>query len=703
MQFSLVLILASLAPGVAFESRVDLRSHANPIRKVVTLMQNMQKEIEAEGAKEKELFDKFMCFCSANTGDLGKAEEDAKAKAEEMAAKLKSETAEKSQIEQELVDHKSDREAAKSDIAEATTLREKEKAEFDAMKADSETNIAAMASAIPAIEKGMGGAALLQMPAGNRLKKLVESSSSMDPMDRRDALAFLEGSTEDYSGNAGQILGILKQMKDEMEANLAEAVSDESKAAAGFADLQKSKETEIEVATEAIETKTARSGELAVSVVQTKDALEDAQEEIANAGKYAQQLAEQCATKEKEWAERQKARSMEISAISDAIGILNDDDALDVFKKSSAGASASFSQVAKVGLLQQSTHRASKAKRAQSILAHVANQYKTPTLRLILFTMNSKLKLKSHGGFADVIKMIDDMVVLLGKQQEEDDKSKEFCEAEFDKAEDEEKAAKTKLGQIDAALAEATDAIVSLGQEIADLTKGIGELDYAVAEATEQRKEEHADYVEAAQLNEAAIGLVGKAKNRLQKFYNPSMAKAAASSAASSSFIQVLNFAQVRVHDESDTLFDVAPPPPPPDTFGGEVKKNEKSAGVMGMMDSIVRDLENDVKDMEYEEKTAQKDYAELMADSQATRQADSKAIVDKTAAKAEHEGKLMQLKESRAGTAQDVKLAAATISDLHGSCDFIMQNYDMRKEARANEIDSLKNAKAVLSGADFR
>merc|ERR1719181_48303 len=111
---------------------------ANPIRKIVTLMQNMQKEIEAEGEKEKELFDKFMCFCSSNTGDLGKAEEDAKAKAEEMAAKLKSETAEKSQIEQELVDHKADREQAKADIAEATTLREKEAAEFSALKADSE-------------------------------------------------------------------------------------------------------------------------------------------------------------------------------------------------------------------------------------------------------------------------------------------------------------------------------------------------------------------------------------------------------------------------------------------------------------------------------------------------------------------------------------------------------------------------------------
>merc|ERR550537_1355608 len=100
-------------------------------------------------------------------------------------------------------------------------------------------------------------------------------------------------------------------------------------------------------------------------------------------------------------------------------------------------------------------------------------------------------------------------------------------------------------------------------EEIGTLTKGIEELDYAVAEATEQRKEEHSDYIEAMQMNEAAIGLVGKAKNRLQKFYNPSLAKAAAASAASASFIQAADFAQIKAHTDADALFDVAPPEPP--------------------------------------------------------------------------------------------------------------------------------------------
>merc|ERR1719460_2328865 len=107
-------------------------------------------------------------------------------------------------------------------------------------------------------------------------------------------------------------------------------------------------------------------------------------------------------------------------------------------------------------------------------------------MKLMLYTLNSKLKLKSKGGMDEVIKMIDDMVVLLGKQQTEDDKSLDFCKEEFDKAEDEEKAAKTKLGQLDATLSEETDTISGLMEEISVLKKSIEELDYAVAEATEQ-------------------------------------------------------------------------------------------------------------------------------------------------------------------------------------------------------------------------
>merc|ERR1719271_974690 len=509
-------------------------------------------------------------------------------------------------------------------------------------------------------------------------------------MDRQSAVAFLEENS-DYAPQSGQIVGILKAMKDDMEAELKEAIEAEEKAVAGFADLKGSKEKEIEMATEAIETKMARAGELAVSVVQSKDALEDANEEAADTTKFLATLEKDCATKTKEMAERTKMRNMEITAISEAIGILNDDDALDVFKKALP---SSFVQT--VGFLQKGDAKASRARKAQALLSKVAVNAKDTHVNLLLYTLGSKLKLKSAGGFDDVVKMIDDMVVLLGKQQKEDEKQKEYCEGEFEKAADEEAASKTKLAQTDAKLAELTDSIGTLMEEISALETSVAALDEEVAGATEQRKEEHAAYVAQMQMNEAAMGLVDKAKNRMQKFYNPTLYKAPPKTEMSmeEKIMQAGSFVQLRRSDVA--------PPPAPEMPSGPVQKNAKSAGVIGMMDTIIKDLGSDMKDMEYEEKTATKDYAELMADSQATRAGDTKALTGKKSTKATTEDELMTTKEIRSATATDLKQVGTVIADLHAACDFIMQNFDLRKEARTAEIEGLKNAKAVLAGANF-
>merc|ERR1719386_295218 len=312
----------------------------------------------------------------------------------------------------------------------------------------------------------------------------------------------------------------------------------------------------------------ARAGELAVSVVQTQDALEYANEEAADTQKFAATLEKDCATKEQENAERTKMRNMEVSAISEAIGILNDDDALDVFKKALP---SSFVQT--VGFLQQSNTKASGPHKAQAILAGVAAKTKNTHLNLILYTLNSKLKMKSAGGFDEVKKMIDDMVVLLGKQQKDDETQKAYCEGEFEKSADEEAASKTKLAQTDAALSEMTDSIGTLMEEISALEASVAALDKSVADSTEQRKEEHAAYVEQMQMNEAAMGLVEKAKNRMQKFYNPTLYKAPpkTENTMEGKIIEAGTFVQIRSH-----VSDIVAPEVPT----GLYQKSEKSAGV---------------------------------------------------------------------------------------------------------------------------
>merc|ERR1719453_67230 len=113
-------------------SAAALTMEANPIRKVVTLLQDMQKEIEAEGEKEAAAFDKFMCYCDGSTGDMSTGAQDAAQKIEELQSKLEALKAEKTQLEQELAQHKADRKQAKDDQQKAQSLRNKEKAEFTA-------------------------------------------------------------------------------------------------------------------------------------------------------------------------------------------------------------------------------------------------------------------------------------------------------------------------------------------------------------------------------------------------------------------------------------------------------------------------------------------------------------------------------------------------------------------------------------------
>merc|ERR1719230_802826 len=141
-------------------------------------------------------------------------------------------------------------------------------------------------------------------------------------------------------------------------------------------------------------------------------------------------------------------------------------------------------------------------------------------------------------------------------------------------------------------------------------------------------------------------------------------------------------------------------PPPPPETVDAYQKKD--SSGPIALIDRLKNDLEKDVQENKHDEEEAQKDYEQTMSDSVAKRTADSKAVTEKEAQKAELEADLMGAKDLRKTKVSELVATQEYIVQLHGSCDFLIQNYDLRKEARANEVDNLKRAKAVLSGADF-
>mmetsp|Transcript_12377 Transcript_12377/g.24945 ORF Transcript_12377/g.24945 Transcript_12377/m.24945 type:complete len:200 (+) Transcript_12377:1-600(+) len=156
-------------------------------------------------------------------------------------------------------------------------------------------------------------------------------------------------------------------------------------------------------------------------------------------------------------------------------------------------------------------------------------------------------------------------------------------------------------------------------------------------------------------------------------------------------------FAQVSAHSQRK-----AAPPPPPETFGPYTKKSEDSAGVLQMIDLLVNDLDKEMQEADVNEKDAQEDYAKLVEDAGEKRAADAKLIVEKETAAANTEDALQDEKARKKDTTKELMGALEVTKSIHVECDWLLQNYGARKEARASEADALSNAKAVLSGADY-
>merc|ERR1719473_642975 len=153
----------------------------------------------------------------------------------------------------------------------------------------------------------------------------------------------------------------------------------------------------------------------------------------------------------------------------------------------------------------------------------------------------------------------------------------------------------------------------------------------------------------------------------------------------------LLSFAQVRMHTElKQENLEL-----------GEYKKSQASGGIIQMLDQMMADVEAEMAEAKRDEEDGQSEYEETMADATAKRGTDQKLIFTKEAAKAELASKLDEAKSDK-GDADTLLAGLVTkIADLHQTCDFLLENYDFRKEARTSEIEGLHQGKAVLSGAD--
>jgi len=669
-------IMATVFFCVLLTAAAGESSQANPIRKVVSMLQDMQNTVEAEGEKEKALFDTFMCYCNNGAASLEAAISTATANSESLTGKVGTESAQKSQFQQDVVQHKADTVAARSTITQAIAMRDQEANEFHASSGDMKANIAAMGGALDALKKGLS-ASLLQTTVGRTLRGILEHSPAVSDAERSTLLSFLETG----EGGSDQITGVIEQMKETMEADLKESAGSEDEAVATFNTLKASKEKELAAASKAIEAKTVRIGELGVAVAQGQADLEDTQDTLAEDQRFKANLAGSCSTKSEQWDVRSKLRAQEIQAISETIEMLNGDDALELFKQTLPSAATS--------LLQVTTSLEVRQHRAATVLSRLLAQdpIHAMSLRSVLLMLKSKA-----AGFDQVVKMIDSMMATNAREQGDDDQKRDFCRSQLLKTEDHEKDLKNKISDLDANIEEKEDAVATLQSEIAALQQGLNDLDKSVYEATQQRKEEHAEYTSTAAADQAALEVIEMAKNRLNKFYQPTLYKAPPTTTVADT---PYGFLQISLHLRS-ALGQA------PETFEGDYKKSEGSTNLLAMMDQIAKDVRDDMQVGKHNEADAQKDYEGEMKDAATKRTGDSKLMVEKNGAKADEQVNLQSQRGERSTQRDQLNIVQDRINDLHVDCNHVLQNYEDMKRSRATEDDMLKQAKAVLGGANF-
>jgi len=707
--------VSASATVVSFEDEptagMKVQAQKNPLKKVVTLLNEMKAQVEKEAEEDKSAYEKYECWCTSSEKEKTQAVADAEAKIAELTAFLEEAVAKEGQLKTEIEGLASDISEDQDALAQATGVREKENSAFTAEEADMKETLSALSQAIEVLSKvqlvqkdkegshkviaeaQQTATALLQVKTLQKVvlarfpqykevmqKDLFDVLGALGGGDAKGASFLgkpneLEGAAagaKSYNSRSGGIFGILSEMKDQFVRDLSNAQKEEFMALVEFQKLRAAKLAEIASAQEQKEAKEKALADLMAKAATAKEDLAATEEAKAADEKFLANLEETCTTEKNEYASRVKVRSEEIKAIGEAVGILTEDSARETFGKTlsflqiNTGSSAAASS--RVAEQDRLTEKAMKR------IAAVAKKHKNWSLA----SLAVRVRLDS---FTKVKEMMDKMLEDLKVQQKEEYDKNEYCKQEIDKTEDEIKVATQQKEDLNEELTATKNTLETLATEIAQLQADVKANEVGLKQAGEARKEESQVFQETIADQRATIAILKKAQARLQEFYGAPGG----------------SLAQVRQHRQEEGE-SVDPPPPKPKDY----EKSGSAGGVMQMLQMVISDAESTEAQMQTAEQHAQTSYATLVTDTTASIEADRSSIALKLEEQAKAEGEKSQLEESLLSNGEELSTLESTLAARHGECDWLMKYFDVRQTARQEEMDSITDAKAILSGANF-
>jgi len=448
-------------------------------------------------------------------------------------------------------------------------------------------------------------------------------------------------------------------MKESVEINLANAQKDEAESQADFEALKAAKEQEIAAGTELGDTKTQELATNDEKNAQAKEDIESTRNQLAADTKFLANLKEQCSNMDQEYEERTKARQAEIEACSKALAFLSSDDAHALFSKSLGG----FLQVASKSTSTFSNKRAKVSK----ALKQAAQKFSDPRLELI--AVRARMD-----AFAEVKKSISGMIDALGKEKADEIKHKDFCVEELNSNERDTEMKDRDKSDLTAKIDDLTMTVDSLTKELEALKAKVADLTTQMKRAGEDREKQNAEFQTVVADQRATQKLLEAALGILKGFYEKAALVQERASAADA---------------------DAQP------AFKSH-EKNKSSGGVMGMIQELIDEAAGLEADAIKGEEDSQKAYEEFVKDTNDSVEEATKTIVSKTDMKAKAEAEKVEAETEYESTMETLEMLSSENADLHKSCDFTLKNFEVRQSAREDEIEALKQALAMFSGASF-
>jgi len=671
------------------------------ISNVVKLLEQMLQQSNADGDADRNLFNKFACYCStkqeAKQNEIEQLETEVSL-LESKIDELKAETGKLSSESATLDRYMSRNKQARAD---ADALRQKESQGFQALKEDLTSSIAQMDQAIDTLGQvgadqsisesadhtkfmaGFKGASMLKLKAEVR-KALTAASGVLTLTQRSKVQSFLQAPfTGTYSPKSAEVIGILKSMRDTFKQNLDHAWSSEKMQKEVHEEFMTTKMNAFDEMQELFQEKQAAVGNNDGELAAKKGQFDEAQNQKVLNQEFLSQLIPLCQEKSSEYQERKALRDNENAAIAEAISILDSDAAFSTFGEVKATTSGATGPALLVQLSSK-RHRV----RAVSVGAAAAAKRllrKVGTSQKVLGLIRIAVLLEKGNPFTVVLSEIEKLLQASDKESEADQENLRFCQEERvtnRKALAEKKSESTSLASaLNTVVAEIDAPETGLKYQIKTTEKSLQDNFDEQKTSTEIRTKENLLYQKSIANLVKAEELLVAARGVLSKYYE----KVSVEHAGGAMFFQQAK--PLKLPGETDAV---------PETWeaeGGYKGQGHSGNKAVDMLEFILEETKKEQTLAHQDEEKAQHQFEDSMAQlkDNASALQESLSSLKKTVADKEQE---------RAHTARDLKTTKADkaaveayLEEIKPGCDFITKNLDERNNRREAEKKSLSGS----------